>query len=227
HDKLINMSMLCDFFTRKKRDLMQSIPTGFLDSLVRMYNYTVLQEVKESLYYYNERQIARDIMNYLFAVNFEPSATEVCTYTGDKLKITEEFLSGIESRLLGTDASSNSRRDFRDTVQREYTSKTLTQEIMLEKKHITQTDTYLRLHERYVQNIKEKVLDPFLDNDNFRRGIKDYNSPDFKAYDKRIRVDVKYLIRNLQRKFGYTEQGAREVCIYVIDNDLAHMFGST
>ncbi len=70
------------------------------------------------------------------------------------------------------------------------------------------------------------MLDPFLDNDNFRRAIKDYNLPDFKTYDKRIRVDVRYLIRNLQRKFGYTEQGAREVCIYVIDNDLARTFPS-
>ncbi len=60
---------------------MQSIPSGFIDSLIRMYNYTVLQEVKESLYYYNERQIAREIMNYLFAVNFEPPMTEeTCTY---------------------------------------------------------------------------------------------------------------------------------------------------
>lgn len=224
--KLINMSMLCDFFTRKKRDLMQSIPSGFLDSLIRMYNYTVLQEVKESLYYYNERQISRDILNYLFAVNFEPPAVEICAYTKDKLKITEEFLSLIENRFLGINASSTSRREFRENVQRDYTSKALTQEMMLEQKPVTKTEIYLSLHQRYVQNIKEKVLDPFLDNDNFRRGIKDYNTSDFKTYDKRIRVDVKYLIRNLQRKFGYTEQGAKEVCIYVIDNDLTRMFGS-
>jgi hypothetical protein len=218
--------MLCDFFTRKKRDLLQSIPMGFLDSLVRMYNYTVLQEVKESLYYYNERQINRDIMNYLFAINFEPPANEVCTYTNDKLKITEEFLSNIESRLLGSEASSDNRHEFRENNQREYTSRALTQEILLEKKLVTETEVFKRLQERYVQNIKEKVLDPFLDNDNFRRGIKDYNTPDFQTYDKRIRVDVKYLIRNLQRKFGYTEQGAREVCIYVIDNDLTGMFAT-
>ncbi len=226
HDKLINMSMLCEFFTRKKRDLMQSIPSGFLDSLVRMYNYTVLQEVKESLYYYNEHQIARDIMNYLFAINFEAPANEICTWTKDHLKITDEFFDSIETRFLGADASEKRRLEFRESAQKEYTSKTLTQEIMLERKAVTQTEIYRRLHERYVQNIKEKVLDPFLDNDNFRRAIKDYNLPDFKTYDKRIRVDVRYLIRNLQRKFGYTEQGAREVCIYVIDNELARTFAS-
>lgn len=226
HDKLINMSMLCDFFTRKKRDLMQSIPSGFLDSLIRMYNYTVLQEVKESLYYYNERQIARDIMNYLFAVNFEPQAIEICTYTKDKLKITEEYLLNIETRLIGAGVSKEKHKEFRESIQKEYTTRTLTQEIMLERKSIEETEVYKELHERYVQNIKEKVLDPFLDNDNFRRAIKDYNSPDFNTYDKRIRIDVKYLLRNLQRKFGYTEQGAREVCIYVIDNDLARTFAA-
>lgn len=226
HEKLINMSMLCDFFTRKKRDLMQSIPSGFLDSLVRMYNFTILQEVKESLYYYNERQISRDIMNYLFAVNFEPDSVEVCTYTKDKIKISDEFFFGIENRLIGVNSSREQRRDFREEIQREYTSKTLTQEIMLEGKHVSATEIFRDLHERYVQTIKEKVLDPFLDNDNFRRAIKDYNMPDFKTYDKRIRVDVKYLIRNLQRKFSYTEQGAKEVCIYVIDNDLARTFAN-
>jgi predicted Ser/Thr protein kinase len=224
HDKLINMSMMCDYFTRKKRDLMQSIPSGFIDSLIRMYNYNVLQEVKESLYYYNERQIARDIMNYLFAVNFEPPITETCTYTKENLKITEEYLLNIETRLIGAGISKQKHKEFRDSVQKEYTTRTLTQEIMLEGKDISESVIFKELHERYVQNIKEKVLDPFLDNNNFRRAIKDYNLVDFNTYDKRIRIDVKYLLRNLQRKFGYSEQGAREVCIYVIDNDLARTF---
>ena len=60
-----------NFFTKVRKDLSQIIPEGFLDSLLHMYNYTVLQEVKESLYYYNEEQISKDIQNYLFAVNFE------------------------------------------------------------------------------------------------------------------------------------------------------------
>ncbi|MDR0306248.1 MAG: hypothetical protein LBI42_05330 [Chitinispirillales bacterium] len=222
--KLINMSMLVDFFMSKKRDLMRSIPAGFLDSLLRMYNYTVLQEVKESLYYYNEDQIERDILNYIYAVNFEPPAYETCTYTGEKLKINEEFFESVESRLLGAGISASRRWSFREETQKEYTSKTLTQDIMLGGLPITETALFKALQERFIQNLKEKALDPFLDNENFRRAIKDYGAKDFKTYDKRIRDDVKYLIRNLRKKFDYTEQGAKEVCIYVIDNDLARKF---
>lgn len=90
-DKRINMSDLCKFFTKVNKEVRDLIPQGLLDSLLRMYDYTVLQEVKESLYYYNEEQIARDIQNYLFAINFEISTTVVCTYTGERLEISEEF----------------------------------------------------------------------------------------------------------------------------------------
>jgi predicted Ser/Thr protein kinase len=224
-DKLITMSMLCEYFDRARRELSELIPAGFMDSLVRMYNYTVLQEVKESLYYYNERQIARDILNYLFAVNFEPGTVEVCTFTRDKLEITTDFFDLMETRFLGEKVDAAQRRKFREDTQREYTSRTLTQEMMVGDRNITQTDIYRDLRARYVQNLKEKTLDPFLGNQNFRRAIKDYDTKAFKTYDKRIREDVRYLMRNLQKKFGYTERGAREVCIYVIDNDLTKAFG--
>ena len=225
-NKLINMSILCNFFTKIRQDLSKSIPEGFLDSLIRMYDYTVLQEVKESLYYYNEEQISREIQNYIFAVNFETGAVETCTFTGEKLEITEDFLEGIEARLVGTTADKNKRLTFREDTQKEYTSKTLTQEIMVEEKAVTETKIYQSLHERYVYNLKEKVLDPFLENENFRRAIKDYDKEDFKAYDKKIRNDVTYLVNNLCTKYKYTQQGAKEVCIYVIDSDLAKKFSN-
>jgi hypothetical protein len=220
------MSDLCKFFTKIHKDVKDLIPSGFLDSLLRMYDYTILQEVKESLYYYNEEQIARDIQNYLFAINFEIGSVETCTYTGEKLEISEEFLQSIELRLLGTKADSSQRIEFRQTSQKEYTSRTLTQEIMVEGLPITETRIFGAMQDRYVYNLKEKVLDPFLENENFRRAIKDYNEEAFKTYDKRIRDDVSYLINNLCDKYQYLEQGAKEVCMYVIDNDLAKKFGS-
>jgi predicted Ser/Thr protein kinase len=219
-DNLISMSVLCNYFHKlpRARDL---IPDGFLESLLRMYDYTVLQEVKESLYYYNEEQIARDIQNYLFALNFELGAVATCTFTGDRLEINEALLSAIERRLLGDEAEESRRLQFRKDTQQEYTSRTLTQEIVLEGKSVTETELYHALHERYVYNLKEKVLDPLLENENFRRAIKDYDQESFRTYDRRIREDVTFLMNNLRDKFGYTEKGAQEVCIYVIDNDLA------
>ena len=225
-DKLISMSDLCKFFTKIHKEVKDLIPAGFLDSLLRMYDYTILQEVKESLYYYNEEQISRDIQNYLFAINFEIGSVETCTYTGDKLEINEEFLAGIEHRLLGTKADSGQRIEFRKASQKEYTTKALTQEIMVDGLPITESKIYESMHDRYVYNLKEKVLDPFLENENFRRAIKDYNEEEFKTYDKRIRDDVSYLINNLCEKYRYIEQGAKEVCMYVIDNDLAKKFAN-
>jgi predicted Ser/Thr protein kinase len=223
-DKLINMSQLCNFFTKSRKELSEMIPSGFLDSLLRNYDYTILQEVKESLYYYNEDQISRDIQNYLFAVNFEPGSVEICTYTKERLEISEEFFESLEQRFLGAKTEKDERLRFRKDTQKEYTSKTLTQEMIVDGKPLTATRIYKALHERYVFNLKEKVLDPFLENENFRRAIKDCGSDDFKTYDRKIRGDVTFLINKLGKNFNYTEQGAKEVCIYVIDNDLARKF---
>lgn len=223
-DRLINMSNLCNFFTKARPDLGKSIPGEFLESLLHLYNYKILQEVKESLYFYNEEQIARDIKNYLFALNFEAGSVATCTFTGEKLEMTDTFFEGIESHLMDPKADKEMRLAFRKDAQKEYTSKTLTQEIMVEGKPISETSLYHDLHERYVYNLKEKVLEPFLKNENFRRAIKDCDKEDFRTYDKRIREDVMFLMDNLKTKYGYTEQGAQEVCIYVIDNELAKTF---
>ncbi len=220
-DKMIDMSMLGKFFRKYCKKDKDILPIGFLDSLLRMYNYTVLQEVKESLYYYNEEQIARDIVNYVFAVNFEPGTVETCEFTGDRLDINEEFFTRIETRLLVESSLSST---FRETVQKNYSTTALPQEMLRDGLDITETTLYKNLHDKYIHNLKEKVLEPFLDNENFRRAVKDYQTEDFKTYDERIQNDVTYMIENLQQKYRYSNQGARETCIYVIDNDLAQKF---
>jgi len=219
--KPATMVMLRLFFNQHRGG---PVPEGFLDSLVNFYNYTVLQEVKESLYYYNEEHISRQVQNYLFAVNFESGQTQKCTFTGDELEITEELFETIERKILGTHSEKGKRITFRQEVQNLYASKTLAQEILLEGKPIYETQLYQSLHDRYIHNLKENVLDPFLKNDNFRNAVKDYATESFKSYDKRIREDVSLLIRNLKTKYGYNEHSAKEVCIYVIDSDLAKTF---
>lgn len=216
-DRLITMAELCKFFSKKQTVGGDLIPEGFIDSLLRMYDYTVLQEVKECLYYYNREKISRDIQNYLFAVNFDLGLTTTCTYTGDTITVSEEFLSGIEGKLLPPDAGKGDQLKFRQDTQKTYTTQALTQEMMVAGLPITETALYEALHDRYVYHLKEKVLDPMIENENFRRAIKDIDGEDFKTYDKKTRQAVTYLIGNLESQFGYTRMGAREVSLYVID----------
>ncbi len=220
-DKLIDMAMLVKFFRKYCRNDRDVLPVGFLDSLLRMYNYTVLQEVKESLYSYNEEQISRVLINYIFAVNFEVGAVETCEFTGEKLEITEGFFRRTELQLQ---VEPGGNEQFRNSVQKAYTTSALPQEMLRDGLPITETSLFMHLYERYTHNLKEKVLEPFLKNENFRRAVKDYNLEDFKTYDKKIQSDVTFMMENLQKKYRYSRQGANEICIYVIDNNLARQF---
>jgi predicted Ser/Thr protein kinase len=225
-DSIITMSVLVNYFTKSRLDLCTNIPDGFIESLVGLYNFSILQEVKESLFNYNEEQISRDIQHYLFAINFEPGRAETCSFTGERINITESFFEGIEFWLLGRGTGTERRLEFRHDTQKEYTANALTKEMLTEGKTIVQTKLYNVLYERYLFTLKEKALDPFLDNDNFRRAIKDFGKEEFKTYDLKIRDDVTFLINNLCTNYHYTKQGAKEVCIYVIDNNLAREFRS-
>ncbi len=60
----------------------------------------------------------------------------------------------------------------------------------------------------------------------FPEGHQDYGTEAFKTYNERIRRDVTFLTHNLREKYHYADQGAKEVCIYVIDNDLAKRFAA-
>ena len=73
---------------------------------------------------------------------------------------------------------------------------------MVEGRTSARTQLFADLHDRYVFSLKEKVLDPFLKNANFRRALKDYDTEAFRTYDKRIRADVTFLITNLSDSSG-------------------------
>lgn len=222
-DKLITMEMVSSFFS-KRPDLEEEIPDGFVESLKDMYDFNVLQEVKESIYSYNRSHISRDVQNYLFAVNYEIGDTKTSHYTGDSIEITDEYLKKFEVIFLGTDCTRRERRAFRQDVLSEYVSNTLAQEIHLQALSIQETRQFKKLFDKYTQNLKENSLVVYLDNDNFRRAINDYGKTSFNTYDKRLKQDVTSLIQNLQEKFKYTEEGAKQVCIYVLDKDLARRY---
>ncbi|NJO03612.1 MAG: serine protein kinase PrkA, partial [Bacteroidia bacterium] len=222
-DKLITMDMVSSFFS-KRPYLDDEIPEGFVESIKDMYDFNVLQEVKESIYSYNRDHISRDIQNYLFAINYEVGDTKVSHYTGDTIEITDDYLKKFEVIFLGTDCTRRERRAFRNDVLAEYISITLAQDMRINDKAITDTEQYRKLFDKYTHNLKENALVVYLDNDNFRRAINDYGSTSFNKYDKRLKQDVNTLIHNLQEKFHYTEEGARQVSIYVLDKDLARKY---
>jgi predicted Ser/Thr protein kinase len=217
--KLITMEMLKEFFDANEK-LSREIPPQFIDSLEDMYNYDVLQEVKESIYYFSEKQITRDILNYLFAINFEIGAIERNENTGDTIEISEDYFKNFEALYLGTVSSIFERQAFRKTIHNEYITYTLAQEIQLEKKDIRKTRQFQALFEKYTRNLKENALMNYSDNEHFRRAIQDFGGVSFKNYEEPLRKAVTRMINTLVTKFEYTSVGAQQVSLYVIDNKL-------
>ncbi len=222
-DKLISMNMVVEFFKTQK-DFEKDIPNGFIESLVDLYDFNIVQEVKESIYYYNEEQISRDIQNYLFAINFELNETKLNSYTGDTLEITEDYLKNFEAIFLGATSLYSQRVAFRKDNQKEYVTKTLAQETNIKGMKITETEQFKMLFEKYTRNLKENSLAPYAENMNFRRAIIDYNTSIFNNYDERIKRDVNLLITNLVGKFKYTTEGAQQVMIYLLDKKIGRKY---
>jgi predicted Ser/Thr protein kinase len=218
-EKLITMEMLRQFLSTQNF-LNGDISEDFLDALHDMYDYTVLQEVKESVYFYSEKQITRDILNYLFAINFEPGATERCEYTGDELEISEDYFKNFEAFFLGALSAQEEREDFRHDVHNEYITHTLSFEIKVEGTEIRKTKQFLSLFEKYTRNLKENALRNYADNDHFRRAIADFGKPAFLKYEDSLKKSVTRLISTLGSNFGYTPAGAQQVSLYVLDNKL-------
>ena len=218
--KFITMDMVVKYFSREGEPLFESIPDGFIDSLEDLYDYGVLQEVKEALYLFNEKQIARDIRNYLYAINFDIGAVEKNGDTGDTIAVTEEYFHGMESFLLGPATSERRRSEFRAETHAEYITVTISQEMKIEGKPLTDTTLYKTLFERYTRNLRENALAPYAANENFRRAIQDFGAAGFNTYDERLRRDVTFLLQNLKGKFKYTQEGARQIALYVLDKKL-------
>ncbi len=221
--KLITMNYIKSFFSNQK-ELSDSIPEGFVESLENQYDYQVVQQMKESLYYYNQEQISRDILNYIFAVNFENGETKKNIYTNDIIDIDDELFKAFETLILGDNATEYSRLNFRNSIRNEYISTTLAQEIRVKGKDIKDTELFKNLFEKYTRNLKEYVLVPYLNNDTFRRALYDYDTESFNAYDNKIKKDINFMIENMMKKFNYTKQGALQICQYILEKNIGKMY---
>jgi predicted Ser/Thr protein kinase len=218
--KLITMQNVKAFMLKYLSNFGGELPAGFLPALEKLYHYQILQKVKESIYDYNEGQVSRDILNYLYAINFDSGTPVVSPYTGDKLEVTDHFFKAFEVNILGTKVPDQQYAAFRSEQQRIWAGATLAREIKVQGMTIKETTQFRSLFERSLRSLKENALSPFVTNENFRRAILDFGTPSFTTYDNRLRKDVNFLIQNLKLKFGYTESGAKQICVYLIDHGL-------
>jgi predicted Ser/Thr protein kinase len=221
--KLIRMDEVQEFYA-EHHEVRNWLPDGFINSLVNQYDYNVLQEIRESIYFYNKKQISRDIMNYLYSVNFEEGAKVECIYTKDVIEVTEEYFKNFEAIFLGATSTVMMRDAFRRDIQNEYVSKTLSIDLQVKDKKLEETDQFKGLFEKYTKSLKENALAPYINNDSFRMAIKDYNTPSFRKYDSRLKKDVQQLLTQLVDRFDYELEGAKQISLYALDKNLPGKF---
>jgi predicted Ser/Thr protein kinase len=222
-DKLIRMDEVQEFYS-EHAEVKSWLPDGFVESLVNQYDYNVLQEIRESIYFYNKNQISRDIMNYLYCVNFEEGTKVQSIYTKDVIEITEDYFKNFEAIFLGVTSTKKMRESFRKDIQNEYVSKTLSIEIQVKDKKLNETEQFHALFEKYTKSLKENALAPYINNDNFRMAIKDFDTPSFRKYDSRLKKDVQHLLSQLISRFDYELEGARQISLYALDKNLPAKF---
>lgn len=218
---LITMANVTDFFKhkigREKRD--EFVPKNFISSLVNWYNYVVLNEVKEALYFYNTDQIKEDVLNYLCAVNYELGSRVKCKTTGKEIEVTADFFKMMGTFFTGKTVEERKALEYARDIQKRYV------EIVNRnsEQDLTETELYQALFKSYVRNLKEKVLQPFVKNESFREAVRSYGTEEFHTYDSRLKEHVENMIKNL-KKFNYNEKAAKEICLYVIDQKLVDNF---
>lgn len=223
---LINMANIADFFKHKigRERRNEYIPKNFINSLSSWYDYAVLSEVKEALYFYNREQISEDILNFLCAVNHELGDKVRCKFTGKDIEVTIEFLKLVVGYITGEQMDDKKVLAYAQEIQQRYVV-VMAQELQGPGgKSIVETEFYSELFNSYIGNLKEKTLQPFLKNESFRDAVKSFKTPEFNTFDTRTKEYIEYMIDNLMNKFGYTEQGAKEIFLYVVDNKLAEKF---
>ncbi len=205
-------------FFKKHEQYCERIPKGFIESVIRLYNYNIMQEIKESLFHQNEERISKDIQNYLFASNYDLGEKHLSPYTKENVEVNEQFFNSIEQYLLPSDVTERSRVKYRETIASRFG---INLQQMSDDDKISDTEIYNELYNTYINNLREHIFRPFLQYSSFESAIKEYGSPKFEVYDERTKEEVSFLIKNLKSKFNYSKEGAKHVCLYVIRNKIA------
>jgi len=216
----ITMEDIRSFF-KKHEQYKERIPKGFIDSIIRLYNYNIMQEIKESLFHQNEERISKDIQNYLFASNYDLGEKLLCPYTKETVEVSEQFFASIEQYLLPGNAGPRAKKKFREEAAAKFG---VNLQQMQEDNDICKTEIYSELYDNYLNNLREHIFQPFLQYTAFENAIKEFGTPKFEVYDNRTKEEVTFLIKNLVEKFKYSKEGAKRVCLYIIRNKIAENF---
>lgn len=216
----ITMEDIRSFF-KKHEQYKERIPKGFIDSIIRLYNYNIMQEIKELLFHQNEERISKDIQNYLFASNYDLGEKLICPYTKETIEVSEQSFTSIEQYLMPHNASSRAKKKFREEVAAKFG---VNLQQMQDDNDISKTEIYRELYDSYVNNLREHIFQPFLQYNAFENAIKEYGTSKFEVYDNRTKEEVNFLIKNLIDKFNYSKEGAKHVCLYIIRNKIAENF---
>ena len=202
-------------------DDAEDFSENFLDALVSDYYYDVLDDMKDSIFSYNEKDMYNDVMDYLVAITSEKDGQIIVSpFTGRKLKITEEYLANKEAKILGTDLTKEERIEsmyrYRKMLARDIAKLNLESKKISD--HIRETEFYNEIIEDYKSNVRKHILDEFFHNDTFMSAIRNYETDKFKIYDDKTRNNVSRLLWNMQDKYGYTLEGAKDVSIEILSN---------
>jgi hypothetical protein len=219
----INMNQVSEYFLKSneiKKDFEHSPDLEkIVKSINRVYNFNVLEQVRESLYEYNKERISKDIQNYMYSVSFKENEQVKSPYTSEKFIATKEYFEEMEHLFIGKDGITKYEREiFRKKMSEVFAVKTLSQEIMLHNKNIKETTQYKDLFQKYIKNAKHGTLEPLTKNNSFLQTIKDFGNSKFEKQPESNQRKAKLLIKNLEEKFGYNEKESRQIAIYVLEN---------
>lgn len=100
-ERQITMEDLLKFFRNQQVIEDVKVSESFLQAIQRLYDYEVLQEVKQAIYQFNEELLSNSIKDYLFAINYDLGNTKKSNYTGNIIEISEEYFQQMELMFLG------------------------------------------------------------------------------------------------------------------------------
>lgn len=218
---LITMQHIKTFFD-KNPDYSKKIPNGFIESLIRLYDFGVLQQMKEALFQKNEERINKDIMNYLFCLNYDMGEKIVSPYTGDNIEVSDNYLQLIENNLYRKKMNETERKLHRNNLAAKFT--TVLQEIQVNEEEIENTNLYKELYNSYLKNLRENIFEPLVKFTSFENAVREYGSKKFDVYDDRTKDQVKHLIKNLMSVFNYTLEGSKQISLYVLTEKIYEKF---